>query len=153
MFLGVFDDCRMELLSTGEVQSEDDQAFEVEADQDPSNWQTSVSTDVLALLSPHEIKRQEVINGDKSLFICFQTRSACGRLFYPSGSKFHMVTHVSVQSCSTQSALTCARWRCWIMCSTRRWPEKPFCRPWTSRTSSPTWRRSSSCTVRNERCT
>ncbi|KAM9441062.1 rho guanine nucleotide exchange factor 12 isoform 2-T2 [Clarias gariepinus] len=53
---------RMELLSTGEVQSEDDQAFEVEAEQDPSNWQTSVSTDVLALLSPHEIKRQEVIN-------------------------------------------------------------------------------------------
>ncbi|KAF5899837.1 rho guanine nucleotide exchange factor 12-like isoform X1, partial [Clarias magur] len=53
---------RMELLSTGEVQSEDDQAFEVETEQDPPNWQTLVSTDVLALLPPHEIKRQEVIN-------------------------------------------------------------------------------------------
>ncbi|XP_060769311.1 rho guanine nucleotide exchange factor 12 isoform X2 [Neoarius graeffei] len=53
---------RMELLSSGEVQSEDDQAFEVEPEQDPPHWQTLVSTDVLALLPPHEIKRQEVIN-------------------------------------------------------------------------------------------
>ncbi|XP_053086248.1 rho guanine nucleotide exchange factor 12 isoform X2 [Pangasianodon hypophthalmus] len=53
---------RMEPLSSGEVQSEDDQAFEVEPEQDPPHWQTLVSTDVLALLPPHEIKRQEVIN-------------------------------------------------------------------------------------------
>ncbi|XP_058239842.1 rho guanine nucleotide exchange factor 12 isoform X1 [Hemibagrus wyckioides] len=53
---------RMELLSSGEVQSEDDQAFEVEPEQDPPHWQTLVSTDVLAVLPPHEIKRQEVIN-------------------------------------------------------------------------------------------
>ncbi|KAI5608365.1 rho guanine nucleotide exchange factor 12 isoform X2 [Silurus asotus] len=53
---------RMELLSSGEVQSEDDQAFEVEPEQDPPHWQTLVSTDVLALLPQHEIKRQEVIN-------------------------------------------------------------------------------------------
>ncbi|XP_060719215.1 rho guanine nucleotide exchange factor 12 isoform X2 [Tachysurus vachellii] len=53
---------RMEPLGSGEVQSEDDQAFEVEPEQDPPHWQTLVSTDVLALLPPHEIKRQEVIN-------------------------------------------------------------------------------------------
>ncbi|XP_053473640.1 rho guanine nucleotide exchange factor 12 isoform X2 [Ictalurus furcatus] len=53
---------RMEPLCAGEVQSEDDQAFEVEPEQDPPHWQTLVSTEVLALLSPHEIKRQEVIN-------------------------------------------------------------------------------------------
>lgn len=58
--------CRMEPLCTGEVQSEDDQAFEVEPEQDPPHWQTLVSTEVLALLSPHEIKRQEVINGEES---------------------------------------------------------------------------------------
>lgn len=56
----------MEPLCTGEVQSEDDQAFEVEPEQDPPHWQTLVSTEVLALLSPHEIKRQEVINGEES---------------------------------------------------------------------------------------
>ncbi|XP_027034400.2 rho guanine nucleotide exchange factor 12 isoform X3 [Tachysurus fulvidraco] len=53
---------RMEPLISGEVQSEDDQAFEAEPEQDPPHWQTLVSTDVLALLPPHEIKRQEVIN-------------------------------------------------------------------------------------------
>ncbi|XP_062845253.1 rho guanine nucleotide exchange factor 12 isoform X2 [Trichomycterus rosablanca] len=53
---------RMEPLSSGEVQSEDDQAFEVDSEQDPPHWQTLVSTNVLALLPPHEIKRQEVIN-------------------------------------------------------------------------------------------
>ncbi|XP_035382844.1 rho guanine nucleotide exchange factor 12 isoform X2 [Electrophorus electricus] len=53
---------RMELLSSGEVQSEDDQGTEVEAELDPPHWQTLVSRDVLAQLPPHEIKRQEVIN-------------------------------------------------------------------------------------------
>ncbi|XP_072530469.1 rho guanine nucleotide exchange factor 12 isoform X2 [Salminus brasiliensis] len=53
---------RMEPLSSGDVQSEDDQGAEVEPEQDPPHWQTLVSRDVLALLPPHEIKRQEVIN-------------------------------------------------------------------------------------------
>uniref|UniRef100_A0AAR2JML4 Rho guanine nucleotide exchange factor (GEF) 12a n=1 Tax=Pygocentrus nattereri TaxID=42514 RepID=A0AAR2JML4_PYGNA len=53
---------RMEPLSSGEVQSEDDQGAEVEQEQDPPHWQTLVSRDILALLPPHEIKRQEVIN-------------------------------------------------------------------------------------------
>ncbi|XP_036435722.1 rho guanine nucleotide exchange factor 12 isoform X3 [Colossoma macropomum] len=53
---------RMEPLSSGEVQSEDDQGAEVEPEQDPPHWQTLVSRDILALLPPHEIKRQEVIN-------------------------------------------------------------------------------------------
>ncbi|KAI4900712.1 hypothetical protein NFI96_029145 [Prochilodus magdalenae] len=53
---------RMELLSSGEVQSEDDQGAEVEPEQDPPHWQMLVSRDILALLPPHEIKRQEVIN-------------------------------------------------------------------------------------------
>ncbi|KAK1787561.1 hypothetical protein P4O66_016052 [Electrophorus voltai] len=53
---------RMEPLSSGEVQSEDDQGTEVEAELDPPHWQTLVSRDVLAQLPPHEIKRQEVIN-------------------------------------------------------------------------------------------
>lgn len=56
----------MDPLSSGEVQSEDDQAFEVEPEQDPPHWQTLVSTDILALLPLHEIKRQEVINGEES---------------------------------------------------------------------------------------
>uniref|UniRef100_A0AAR2K1I4 Rho guanine nucleotide exchange factor 12 n=1 Tax=Pygocentrus nattereri TaxID=42514 RepID=A0AAR2K1I4_PYGNA len=55
-------DRRMEPLSSGEVQSEDDQGAEVEQEQDPPHWQTLVSRDILALLPPHEIKRQEVIN-------------------------------------------------------------------------------------------
>lgn len=57
---------RMEPLSSGEVQSEDDQAFEAESEQDPPHWHTFVSTDVLALLPPNQIKRQEVINGKES---------------------------------------------------------------------------------------
>lgn len=56
----------MEPLSSGEVQSEDDQAFDAESELDPPHWQKKVSTDVLALLPPHEIKRQEVINGKES---------------------------------------------------------------------------------------
>ncbi|XP_066514756.1 rho guanine nucleotide exchange factor 12 isoform X3 [Hoplias malabaricus] len=53
---------RPEPLSSGEVQSEDDQGAEVEPEQDPPHWQTLVSREILALLPPHEIKRQEVIN-------------------------------------------------------------------------------------------
>ncbi|XP_041098329.1 rho guanine nucleotide exchange factor 12-like isoform X4 [Polyodon spathula] len=51
---------RMDTLGFIEVQSEDDQSSELEAD--PPNWQQLVSRDVLAGLTPHEIKRQEVIN-------------------------------------------------------------------------------------------
>ncbi|TRY92099.1 hypothetical protein DNTS_022021, partial [Danionella cerebrum] len=43
-----------------EVQSEDDQGTELELE--PPNWQTLVSRDILANLTPQEIKRQEVIN-------------------------------------------------------------------------------------------
>ncbi|MGH0182998.1 UNVERIFIED_CONTAM: hypothetical protein FKN15_011073 [Acipenser sinensis] len=48
---------RMDTLGFIEVQSEDDQSYELEAD--PPNWQQLVSRDVLAGLTPHEIKRQE----------------------------------------------------------------------------------------------
>ncbi len=53
---------RIEPLGSGEVQSEDDQCAEVELE--PPNWQTLVSRDVLSTLTPQEIKRQEVINGE-----------------------------------------------------------------------------------------
>ncbi|XP_061073106.1 rho guanine nucleotide exchange factor 12 isoform X2 [Conger conger] len=43
-----------------EQQSEDDQ--ERDSEQDPPNWQQLVGREVLASLTPHEIKRQEVIN-------------------------------------------------------------------------------------------
>lgn len=46
-----------------ELQSEDDQGSDVYSDVDPPNWQQLVRRDVLAGLTPHEIKRQEVING------------------------------------------------------------------------------------------
>ncbi|XP_051534790.1 rho guanine nucleotide exchange factor 12 isoform X2 [Myxocyprinus asiaticus] len=45
-----------------EHQSEDDQGSDVYSDVDPPNWQQLVGRDVLAGLTPHEIKRQEVIN-------------------------------------------------------------------------------------------
>ncbi|XP_042627084.1 rho guanine nucleotide exchange factor 12 isoform X2 [Cyprinus carpio] len=45
-----------------ELQSEDDQGSDVYSDVDPPNWQQVVRRDVLAGLTPHEIKRQEVIN-------------------------------------------------------------------------------------------
>uniref|UniRef100_A0A672QFB3 Rho guanine nucleotide exchange factor 12 n=1 Tax=Sinocyclocheilus grahami TaxID=75366 RepID=A0A672QFB3_SINGR len=45
-----------------ELQSEDDQGSDVYSDVDPPNWQQVVGRDVLAGLTPHEIKRQEVIN-------------------------------------------------------------------------------------------
>uniref|UniRef100_A0A3Q1ANI5 Rho guanine nucleotide exchange factor (GEF) 12a n=1 Tax=Amphiprion ocellaris TaxID=80972 RepID=A0A3Q1ANI5_AMPOC len=56
---------RMEVqcsVSSPDIQSEDDQAGEVECQEDPLNWQQLVSRDVLAKLTPQEIKRQEVIN-------------------------------------------------------------------------------------------
>lgn len=108
----------MEPLSSGEVQSDqDDQAFEAEPEQDPPHWQTLVSTDVLALLPPHEIKRQEVINGKASheeiprrsrfIFRRFEGPSSTDSL--PVSSLSDCVTCPALQSCSTRSALTCAR--------------------------------------------
>lgn len=58
---------RMEPLGSGEVQSEDDQCVEVELE--PPNWQTLVSRDVLSTLTPQEIKRQEVINGEWQVWL------------------------------------------------------------------------------------
>ncbi|XP_046874116.1 rho guanine nucleotide exchange factor 12 isoform X8 [Hypomesus transpacificus] len=49
-------------LTSSDVQSEDDQGNEIECEQDPPNWQQLVSRDILAGLTPQEIKRQEVIN-------------------------------------------------------------------------------------------
>ncbi|XP_018610887.2 rho guanine nucleotide exchange factor 12 isoform X2 [Scleropages formosus] len=53
---------RMDTVTSADVQSEDDQGNEFEFEQDPPNWQQLVSREVLAGLTPHEIKRQEVIN-------------------------------------------------------------------------------------------
>lgn len=50
--------------SSADIQSEDDPGGEVECEEDPLNWQSVVSRDVLANLTPQEIKRQEVINGE-----------------------------------------------------------------------------------------
>lgn len=54
----------MDGLGCGDVPSEDDQGNEIECEQDPPNWQALVSREVLAGLTPQEIKRQEVINGE-----------------------------------------------------------------------------------------
>ncbi|XP_067363547.1 rho guanine nucleotide exchange factor 12 isoform X3 [Channa argus] len=51
---------KLEGLAASDVQSEDDQR--TDSEQDPPNWQQLVGQEVLAGLSPHEIKRQEVIN-------------------------------------------------------------------------------------------
>lgn len=52
------------VVSSADIQSEDDQGGEVECEEDPLNWQSLVSRGVLASLTPQEIKRQEVINGE-----------------------------------------------------------------------------------------
>lgn len=57
---------RMELLSIGDVQSEDDQGADAELEH--PNWQTLVSREILSTLTPQEIKRQEVINGEPHAF-------------------------------------------------------------------------------------
>lgn len=50
--------------SSADIQSEDDQGGEMECEEDPLTWQSLVSQGVLASLTPQEIKRQEVINGE-----------------------------------------------------------------------------------------
>lgn len=65
----VSDSTRMEVqcsVSPAEVHSEDDQGGEMECEEDRQNWQSLVSPSVLASLTPQEIKRQEVINGEQS---------------------------------------------------------------------------------------
>uniref|UniRef100_A0A3P9LK15 Rho guanine nucleotide exchange factor 12 n=1 Tax=Oryzias latipes TaxID=8090 RepID=A0A3P9LK15_ORYLA len=51
---------KLEGLSAADVQSEDDPG--TDSEHDPPNWQQLVGPDVLTGLSPHEIKRQEVIH-------------------------------------------------------------------------------------------
>uniref|UniRef100_A0A8C7FNI7 Rho guanine nucleotide exchange factor 12 n=1 Tax=Oncorhynchus kisutch TaxID=8019 RepID=A0A8C7FNI7_ONCKI len=53
---------RMQGLGCPDVPNEDDLGNEIECKQDSPNWQTLVSREVLAGLTPQEIKRQEVIN-------------------------------------------------------------------------------------------
>uniref|UniRef100_A0A8C8M4W2 Rho guanine nucleotide exchange factor (GEF) 12b n=1 Tax=Oncorhynchus tshawytscha TaxID=74940 RepID=A0A8C8M4W2_ONCTS len=53
---------RMQGLGFPDVPNEDDLGNEIECKQDSPNWQTLVSREVLAGLTPQEIKRQEVIN-------------------------------------------------------------------------------------------
>lgn len=55
---------RMEVTCAADVASEDEQACEAAGEDDPLNWQSLVSREVLAALAPQEIKRQEVINGE-----------------------------------------------------------------------------------------
>lgn len=62
---------RLEGLAGPDVQSEDDQGTDTE--HDPLNWQQLVGREVLAGLRTHEIKRQEVINGEIS--ICWDLRN------------------------------------------------------------------------------
>uniref|UniRef100_A0A8C8LNJ2 Rho guanine nucleotide exchange factor (GEF) 12b n=1 Tax=Oncorhynchus tshawytscha TaxID=74940 RepID=A0A8C8LNJ2_ONCTS len=52
----------MQGLGFPDVPNEDDLGNEIECKQDSPNWQTLVSREVLAGLTPQEIKRQEVIN-------------------------------------------------------------------------------------------
>lgn len=54
----------MQGLGCPDVPNEDDLGNEIECKQDSPNWQTLVSREVLAGLTPQEIKRQEVINGE-----------------------------------------------------------------------------------------
>ncbi|XP_068186712.1 rho guanine nucleotide exchange factor 12 isoform X2 [Antennarius striatus] len=52
---------RMEACS-GDAQSEDEPPGEVEGEEDPLNWQSLVSPEVLTGLTPQQVKRQEVIH-------------------------------------------------------------------------------------------
>lgn len=70
--VGVSGSTRMEVqgsVSPAEVHSEDDQGCEMESEEDRQNWQSLVSLGVLASLTPQEIKRQEVINGDRRFIL------------------------------------------------------------------------------------
>lgn len=58
---------RLGVMGSAETHSEDDQGSEMDLDLDRPNWQQQVSREVLASLTPHQIKRQEVINGTNHL--------------------------------------------------------------------------------------
>lgn len=127
-------------VSSADVQSEDDQGGEMECEEDPLNWQSLVSQGVLASLTPQEIKRQEVINGE---WPTFDTKI----IKYTNGISAYTYVSVHAQSCSTLSAPTCGGWRCWTVFSTRGWTEMVSCPKKTSNTSLLTWRKSFSCMV------
>lgn len=127
-------------MSSTDFQSEDDQGAEVECEEDPLNWQSVVSRGILASLTPQEIKRQEVINGEAT------TLDASPSLLSKIAAAGICVS-IHPQSCSTQSVPTYECWRCWIVCSTRGWTEMGSFHQRTSSTSSWTWRKSFSCTV------
>lgn len=57
---------RLEGLGASDIPSEDDQR--TDSEHDPPNWQQLVGQEVLASLRPHEIKRQEVINGEDTAY-------------------------------------------------------------------------------------
>ncbi|XP_048837428.1 rho guanine nucleotide exchange factor 12-like isoform X2 [Brienomyrus brachyistius] len=66
---------KMDTTGLAEVESEDDQGGEVSSEPHPPNWQHLVGKEVLDGLTPHEIKRQEVIN----------------ELFYTERAHLHML--------------------------------------------------------------
>lgn len=88
-------------VSSADIQSEDDQGGDLEGEEDPLNWQSLVSSVVLASLTLLEIKRQEVINGESPRGVAVMEYT-------------HIIHCVSLnvcvcvcQSCSTLSVLTC----------------------------------------------
>lgn len=87
-------------VTSADIQSEDDQGGEM-CEEDLQNWQSLVSHEVLASLTPQEIKRQEVINGESAARPhSVEARRAERPLTCPP---------VRPQSCSTPSELTCGR--------------------------------------------
>lgn len=87
-------------MTSSDVQSEDDQAGEMEGEENPQNWQSLVSHDVLASLTPQEIKRQEIINGEA-------TAPGEGAVKVRPASSLTSVCVFVCQSCSTPSVPTC----------------------------------------------
>lgn len=65
--LDVFFHVRVDSAGFSDVQSEDE-LYDFDMDMDPPNWQQLVSREVLMGLKPYEIKRQEVINGEREFF-------------------------------------------------------------------------------------
>lgn len=88
-------------MTSSDVQSEDDQGGEMEGEEDPQNWQSLVSHDVLASLTPHEIKRQEIINGEATA-----THDALGAVEVYPASSLTCKRVFLCQSCSTPSVPT-----------------------------------------------
>lgn len=89
-------------MTSSDVQSEDDQGGEMESEEDPQNWQSLVSHDVLASLTPQEIKRQEVINGEATL-----PHGVLRAAKVRPASSLTCACVLVCQSCSTPSVPTC----------------------------------------------